>query len=116
MSYEELERIQARWAQEEEEDEEDQEQDEHRGRTAMMRRSPTDQAAVGKAMAARGSEVAYIVSAASSNFITAVLVTKDDTKRLDADSLRVETATEGETYLAEFDRARSPMDRRQVAC
>ena len=42
----------------------------------MMRRSPTAEAAVGRAMAARGTEVAYIDSAASSNFITAALVRK----------------------------------------
>ena len=101
---EELARIEARWAQEEEEDEEEQEQDEHRGRAAMMRQSPTDQAAVGKAMAARGVEVAYIDSAASSNFITAALVTKGDTERLDADSLRVETAMEGEAAMQSLGR------------
>ena len=56
---EEVNRTVARWAQEEEEEKEEQEYDDHRGRAAMMRRSPTTQAAVGRAMAARGTEVAF---------------------------------------------------------
>ena len=92
---EEVDRTVARW----EEEDDEYEYDEHRGRAAMMRRSPTAQAAVGRAMAARGTEVAYIDSAASSNFITAALVRKSDTDKLDADGLRVETAMEGEAVM-----------------
>ena len=97
---EEVDRAVARW----EEEDDEQEYDEHRGRAAMMRRSPTAQAAVGRAMAARGTEVAYIDSAASSNFITAALVRKSDTDKLDADGLRVETAMEGEAVMKSLGR------------
>ena len=92
---EEVERTVARW----EEEDDEYEYDEHTGRAAMLRRSPTAEAAVGRAMAARGTEVAYIDSAASSNFITAALVHKYDIDRLDADGLRVETAMEGEAVM-----------------
>ena len=48
--------------------------------------------------------IAYIDSAASSNFITAALVRKSDTDKLDADGLRVETAMEGEAVMRSLGR------------
>ena len=65
----------------------------------MLRKRPGESPLGHKAMVAHGKKIAYFDSAASSNFITADSIAESDLEHLEADTLKVETAMEGEKSM-----------------